>query len=387
MSWGMVGAAAVTVIGGSIASKKASKAASSAADATADATTEAARIAAEANDKSIALMKEGYSDASRRLSPFIASEAAANRQLMAQMGLTPDYSSEIRDYSSQIRDYTEQIEGLNSQVANLRNTELEALTGQDANRISYLRNRLGSGEIFERDDASLPFLSHTSDTYNDESLVNVSGRLQNELDELLARNPRDQSRLSPESQQEIAELESRIASYEDRVSQAQQVIDSRQGDQQPEVASTAYLDLPSYKGAVTEGVSAVNQGAATSGSLYSGARGEALKDVGQSVQQTYYNNYMNILQGMANPASTTNLSNMGIGSAASMGNVNAATASQINASNLAGVGQSNAYNLQGTQAQNAAIADIAGGVSSGVSAYMNRPQSNEPDSRLSPVWT
>lgn len=126
---------------------------------------------------------------------------------------------------------------------------------------------------------------------------------------------------------------------------------------------TAFMKTPVYQRAIDEGIRSVNQGAANAGFLYSGRRGEALKDIGQGVQANFYQNYMSILERMANPVSSTNLSNIGINQAATMG------------SNIQqGQQRSNEYNLMGTEARGQATSDIVGGITSGVGAYLNRKQ-------------
>ena len=122
--------------------------------------------------------------------------------------------------------------------------------------------------------------------------------------------------------------------------------------------------MPGYSDAIDAGVRTVNQGEANAGNLYSGSRGLALRDAGQNVQQSYYTNYMNLLQNMANPKSTTNMASVGVGQAGTIG-----------AQNISATNQANAYRMAGTEAQNAAIADITGALGSGISAYMNRPPS------------
>lgn len=111
-----------------------------------------------------------------------------------------------------------------------------------------------------------------------------------------------------------------------------------------------YQQTGAYQAARDQGMEAVNAGAATTGSLYSGRRGEALRDVGQDVEQQYYmdamnrresmmgarrgeygrgisrrgaeygagrgreesayNNYMQMLSGMSDPRTTSNIETM-----------------------------------------------------------------------------
>jgi len=330
MTWGVVAGTAVSAVASNRASsnaKRASRNASALSKLSAD-------EAADAQEK-------GYSEAESRLSPYIKSEYEANRQRMAQMGITPDYTREINE--------------LERRIASLRESPLQFdTTGADGNRMSFLQGKLGAagadGRIYEDiEDGSEQGFTRT----------NVTDRYQQEYDDLISQRTQTPGEISAEAKDEIAALQDQIAEY-----------------QRPVNASTAYMDTPGYAGAITEGTAAVNQGAAGSGSLYSGSRGEALKTVGQGVQQSYYSNYMNMLQNMANPSATTNLSNIGIG-----------VAGNIGSQNIASAAQQNQYNLMGTQAQNAAYADIAGGISSGVSAYMNQPQTQQPAADpLAPVW-
>ena len=111
----------------------------------------------------------------------------------------------------------------------------------------------------------------------------------------------------------------------------------------------AYMNTPGYQGAIDAGVSAVNQGSANQGSLYSGSRARELKKVGQDVQQSYFSNYMNMLNNMANPTTTTNVSSLGMGQAATIGGQNIGSAAQQ--------GQ---FRQQGAQASQAATGDALG---------------------------
>lgn len=235
MTWGLVAVGVGTVAAGAYSANKASKAAGRSADAT--------LAAAEMTEERL---QRGYEDAEGRLSPFIGSELAANRQLMIEMGLTPP---------------PVYMPGSDRKLEDLRSQPLQGPAGPAA---------------------------------------------------------------------------------------------------QP---GTAYMQTPAYKAAMEEGIGAVNQGAAGAGALYSGSRGLALRDVGQSVQQSFYNNYMNILQSMANPTTATNLSNIGIGVAGSINDQNALATTQANNARLAG-----------QQASGAVMSDVVGGIGSAVSAYLSRPQ-------------
>jgi len=123
--------------------------------------------------------------------------------------------------------------------------------------------------------------------------------------------------------------------------------------------------IPGYQAAMDESLAAAEQSAVSSGSTaYGGRRLEAAGEVGAGVQQSYYTNYMNMLQNLANPTVATNLAGMGMGQAQSIG-----------AQNIAAQNMASNYNLQGTAAQNAAIADFMGGASNMYGAYMGNPGS------------
>ncbi|MEE8307270.1 MAG: hypothetical protein V3R81_08390, partial [Gammaproteobacteria bacterium] len=163
----------------------------------------------------------------------------------------------------------------------------------------------------------------------------------------------------------------------------------------------SYQDTQAYQGAVEAGTRAVNQGAAGSGSLYSGRRGTALRDVGQKVEQgyyfdaddrqermmgarrgeraagigrrglevgmgrqredSYYNNYMQMLSSMSTPQTTTNIEQMRQGTARGEGANIMGTARDVG--NL---------NVASANANQAAMADIAGGVMQMGSSWIDR---------------
>ncbi len=287
MTWGYVAGAAATVVGGAIQGRKSRKAAEKEGKRN--------RAAAAASGE---LLETGYQQAEERLTPFIESEGAANRQLMIEMGLTPDRTGDITATNATLDDLRQQLSDIEGRP--------------DFSQLGGLGGFMGAG-------------------FNPGAMTAAN---EARSEELRAR---------------IAEEETRLSGF--------------QSDEPLGEPGTAYMQTPAYQAAIDQGVATVNQGAATSGSLYSGRRGEALKDVGQGAQQSYYNNYMNILQNMANPTTATNLSNIGIDKAGTIGAQN--IASQQVASN---------FNLAGVEAQGQATADIFGGISSGISAYMNRPQ-------------
>ncbi len=311
MTWGFVAKAGAVVVG-AYTGRKARKS----AEKEGRRNRAAAKSAGE-------LLEIGYQEAEGRLSPFIKSETAANLQLMIEMGLTPDFTEDIKDSTAYLDD-------LRQQLSEIEGRPIPEQFGSDA----ALLEKFG----FE-----------DSETKGRKGLRGSVERARAQSDYV-------------GGQAEAKELRDLIAEEEELLAGYQQQQDQPQG--QP---GTAYMQTPAYQAAIDQGVAAVDQGAATGGSLYSGRRGEALKDVGQGVQQSYYSNYMNILQNMANPTSATNLSNIGIDKAGTIGS-----------QNIAAQEVSSKYNILGQEAQGAAMSDIFGGISSGISAYMNRPQTPPP---------
>ena len=86
--------------------------------------------------------------------------------------------------------------------------------------------------------------------------------------------------------------------------------------------NTAYRSSPAYEAAMEasrvaqdEAVDTINQDAANSGTLYSGRRGEALIDRATrgsyeraGIEQSYYQNYLNMLRDMSQPVATSAVS-------------------------------------------------------------------------------
>jgi hypothetical protein len=250
-------------------------------------------------------MRAAYGDAQARLSPFMGSEAAANNQLMVEMGMaTPE--SLVSDYEAKRAQLTRDYE-----------QERAALVPAAAS---------DDGGFAERPEGM-----------SDEDWAVYSG-WQGKRPSSVAAS--DMAALEAKYNQSMADL----------------------GAPPSAQAMGSYMQAPGYQGAIDEGVRAVDTAAAGGGYLYSGARGEKLRDVGQNVQQSYYSNYMNLLQNMANPKSTTNVSNIGIGQAGSIG-----------AQNIAAADRASGFQLAGQEARGQFIADAAGGLGSAVGAYMDRP--------------
>ena len=89
----------------------------------------------------------------------------------------------------------------------------------------------------------------------------------------------------------------------------------------PGSPGTAYMQSPGYQSMMKESLGAAEQSAISSGStLYGGRRLQAAGQVGAGVQQSYYTNYMNLLQRLSTPNTATNLSSLGVNQAATMGN-------------------------------------------------------------------
>lgn len=164
--------------------------------------------------------------------------------------------------------------------------------------------------------------------------------------------------------------------------------------------------MPGYQDIVKERLSAVSQGAAGAGALYSGRRGEALAQVGGEAQRSFatdylnrqqgiagslsaiesgrmdryggltsaragtesqfYTNYMNMLQNQANPGAAQNLAALGVNQGL-----------QVGQQNIGAQQAASGVSLQGTQAEGAALADLVSGAGNVASAYMSRPQQQQ----------
>ncbi len=163
----------------------------------------------------------------------------------------------------------------------------------------------------------------------------------------------------------------------------------------------SYQSNPAYQAARDEGIRTVNQGAAGSGALYSGRRGESLRDVGQQVEQNYYfdaqnrrddmfrrrsaergaevgrlgveygadlgrqnaayNNYMQLLTSASSPTTTTNIENLRQGAATGQNANTIGTARNVGDLKIGAAG-----------AEQAALADIGGGLMEFGSAFIDR---------------
>lgn len=120
-----------------------------------------------------------------------------------------------------------------------------------------------------------------------------------------------------------------------------------------EYAPRELSQIPGYQAVMDESLRAAEQSAVSSGSTaYGGRRLKAAGEVGAGVQQSYYNNYMNMLQNLASPTTATNLSSMGMNQGIAMGQ-----------QNIAATGMANQYMMEGAGARQAGFADLMGGIS------------------------
>lgn len=95
--------------------------------------------------------------------------------------------------------------------------------------------------------------------------------------------------------------------------------------------------------------------------------GEQQRINDQNTSEQRYTNYMNMLQGMADPSTATNLASMGVNQGIQQGQQQARS-----------VANQNQYMMSGVAAQNAARADMAGGITNLASAYIGSQGGNTP---------
>jgi len=136
----------------------------------------------------------------------------------------------------------------------------------------------------------------------------------------------------------------------------------------PGEAGTAYMEAPGYKAAMK----GVEQQMAGTGALYSGRRIAGA----EQTQGQFYQNYMNMLQGLGSPGVATNLASLGVGQAATIGQQN------IAAKQAAGE-----YRIAGQQAQQAIYGDIAGAGAQIYGGYLasQAPSSTVPGDAYQPA--
>jgi len=334
MTWYAVGAAAVTVIGGAVNADKASKA-----------TDKAGKKLSAAQQEAQALSEQRYADAQKTLSPYLLSSSVANRQLMNELGLGGQMAA------AEQKDRVSNLASLQEQLAALQSQEVESQAAVAKKKKKKKGGLLGA-------------IQKVSGVEDLSTLANPITGAKASLSGTKFLMSGGKSQLGPDGKP--IDNATAIANLQKQIADEQAAIDGYSPNAQDTQPGTAYMNTPAYKGAIDAGVNAVNQGAANDGGLYSGARGTALKDVGQGVQQSFYSNYMNMLQNMANPSTATNLSNIGIGQAGNIGQQNIAATQGINA-----------LNMMGTADSNAANADMVGGLTSAFTAYMNRPQQSK----------
>lgn len=296
------------VIAGGISAGGSIIAGNRAADAAGDAADASAATAARAG----ALNRERFALAQGYLDPYVGRANIAAQQLQAEMGL-PQYGGSSGGFSMD--------------ADKARMSEIDALMSGMSPTIS-----VGGGRV-----------SNPEEVRDDER---GAQRRRNRGGVAAARA----SEANPEY---------------DELSREREEIQARIGtpymyEPQREYKARSMSEIPGFQAVMDESLGAAEQSAMSSGStLYGGRRLEAAGKVGAGVQQSYYNNYMNLLQNMANPAVATNLAGMGVGQAQSIGQ-----------QNIAATGMANDYRMQGVGAQNAAFSDLMGGAVQLGSGYM-----------------
>ncbi len=315
------------------------------ADASKDASKRAGKKLTGAQQAAEALNRERYAEAQKTLSPYLLSSSVANRQLMNELGLGGQYAEgEQQNRISNLSSLQEQLVALQNQEAASKAAVAKKKKKKKGGLLGAIQDVSGFEDI---DDLANP-INGAKASLSGTKFALSGGK----------------SQLGPDGKP--IDNATAIANLQKQIADEQAAIDGYSPGAQDTQPGTAYMKTPAYQGAINAGVSAVNQGAANDGGLYSGARGNALKDVGQGVQQSFYSNYMNMLQNMANPSTATNLSNIGIGQAGNIGQQNIAATQGVNA-----------INMMGTADSNAANADMVGGLTSAFTAYMNRPQQSK----------
>lgn len=338
MTWAAIGGAAVTVVGGAVSADQNRKTSNKASDKLTD-----AQRAAQA------LNEQRYQEARNTLSPYLSSSAAANKQLMIELGLGGQYAAEEQSQrSSRLKELQDQLAKLQSQQQAQQQAVEKKKKKSGGGVLGKLSSKLSEVTGHENVNDFLNPLGSIKTSVNSAKYA-LSGGKSN----LPGGNNTDYASSIDELQKQIAAQQAEVDKYS---------ADPTLGKQ----PGTAYMNTPVYQGAIKAGTEAVNTGAAGDGALYSGARGLALRDVGQNVNQSMYSNYMNLLQNAANPATATNLSNIGINQAGNIGSQNIATTGMVNN-----------YGLQNATDQGAFIADAAGGLSGAFTAYMNRPKTSK----------
>lgn len=327
MTWAAIGVGAATVIGGAVS-----------ADKQADATKKSGKKLSSAQAAAQALNEQRYQEAKQTLSPYLASSSIANRQLMIELGLGDQYAA------AEQKQGVDELSSLQSQLEELQAAKASYTVAQKKSKKkeNWLSKATGITDVKQLSGTEI-----------------WKGKEARALGSYLTTGKSQFKGMKKE------DFEPAIVAMQKKIAAQQGIVDKYGSTPQApqDAPGTAYMRTPVYQGAIKAGIDTVNAGASDVGALYSGARGEALKDVGQGVNQSMYNNYMNILQNTANPATATNLGNIGINQAANIGQ-----------QNLAVQQQQNAYTMQGAADKGAFYSDVAGGLSNAFTAYMNRPK-------------
>ena len=275
-----------------------------AGEAGAAATLEVARRAEDLN-------RERYGEAQRLLMPRVGQSDIAQRQLMAEMGLTDYYGDQNRGHRQQ------------------------AQTAMDAPRTAELQGIVDAG-------------------YGDRPEGDISG-WEGERDAWFgAKRELYDMRLESEAAGPGGNIPGGNVSYDNAPggegyapNRAYMNAAGYPSDELPEYLQGGVTDIPGYQQSMDEAVRAAEQSSISSGgTAYGGRRLRAAGDVGADVQrsyymdrmnrlqthdtnkqqmeQSYYNNYMNILQNMSQPQVAQNLASMGVGQGATIGSQNIA---------------------------------------------------------------
>ena len=335
MSWLATG---IGFVGSLAQGSQAKKAADRSADATAE-------TAANAE----ALNRERFVDAQTLMNPYVGRSDIASRQLMAEMGL-PQYQAPQPPQQYQAPQPPQQYQGVPQdagaaygggfwgQVADATQqqpidaTPIPQATGEPGQEfpaapidMDRIQNLYGAQQV--QQPRPLTDMERIQNLYA--GSTNPDGM---DWERGLSPYPQGQQPQQPQAPY------SPYSPYMDATEQ--------------EYSPRSMSQIPGYQAVMDESLRAAtlsNQMAG--GTAYGGRRLAEAGKVGAGVQQSYYNNYMNMLQNMSSPPAATNLAGMGMGQAQSIGQ-----------QNIAATGMANDYRMQGTAASNAAIGDVMGGI-------------------------
>ena len=135
----------------------------------------------------------------------------------------------------------------------------------------------------------------------------------------------------------------------------------------PGEAGTAYMNTPGYLASREEAIAGIDQSAANSGNLYSGSTLAAAGEASANIHNSFYTNYMNMLQNMASPTTATNLSSFGMNQGTSIAQNNL-SAQQI----------ASGYDISGAQTNQAFLGDVIEGASNIYDSYLSKPTTPTP---------